>query len=194
MLRTPRRSATSVAWFWALSLPLWPAAATAQSPAESTRDPAVAPTSLTAPSQPVRSGSRGGHKSSQGETTSGWWLGPAGIAAAFAVVGGASLASKRFGLNLNLGLTRETGPVAVVGQTRLSPKHSVYLVRVGGRVLILGAGQGGSPTTLGEVTDPSELARLIPQRPARPSASTPAVKVAGLARPTGFDQRIGDDE
>ena len=195
MFRTPRRFTTSVGWLWALSLPCWPALATAQPlDDDPTGDPAVTRTALGFSDQPVRSSSRAGGRAPRGESATSWWLGPVGVAAAFAVVGGVSLASKRFGLNLNLGLAREAGSVAVVGQTRLSPKHSVYLVRVGGRVLILGAGPGGSPSTLGEVTDPGELARLIPQRAVRPGSAPPAVKLTTASRTTGFDQRIGDDE
>ncbi len=110
-----------------------------------------------------------------------WWLGTAGIAAALAVFGGASLASKRFLPG------RDSGPLRVVGRTALSPKQSVYLLRVGDRVLILGAGPQGPPSTLGEVTDPAELARLAPRRgpraPVEPARPSPA-----------FDHRIGDDE
>src|SRR6185312_1650201 len=86
------------------------------------------------------------------ETNGGWWLGTAGIAAALAVFGGVSVASKRFLPS------RDSGPFQVVGRSALSPKHSVYLLRVGDRVLILGAGPQGPPSTLGEVTDPAELA------------------------------------
>ena len=115
----------------------------------------------------------------------GWWLGTAGIAAALAVFGGASVASKRFLPS------RDSGPIQVVGRSSLSAKHSVYLLRVGDRVLILGAGPQGAPSTLGEVTDPAELARLAPRRAPRP----PHEPTSAPARPsTGFDRRIGDDE
>ena len=132
-----------------------------------------------------------------GGNVAGWWLGPVGIAGALAVVGGISLAAKRFNLNLGLGGVRDLGMIGVVGQTRLSPKHTVYLVRVADRVLIVGAGPGGSPSTLGEVTDPGELDRLIPRRASRTTSvarpgATPIV--AKQPRSTGFDQRIGDDE
>ena len=115
------------------------------------------------------------------------------------MVGGVSLVSKRFNLNLGQGLGRDPGMLQVVGQTRLSPKQAVYLLRVGERVLILGAGAGTSPTTLGEVTDSTELARLIPQRGRKPGAdSSVPVALAGVVAPrrpgAGFDQRIGDDE
>jgi len=65
------------------------------------------------------------------------------------------------------------------------------LLRVGNRVLIVGAGPQGAPTTLGEVTDPAELARLVPGRTARPVSDLPAAPTRPSA---GFDRRIGDDE
>ena len=114
-------------------------------------------------------------------TGSGWWLGPAGIAGALAVFGGVSLASRRF---LPSG---DSGPIRVVGRSALSAKHSACLLRVGDRVLIVGLGPQGAPSTLGEITDPAELARLIPRRGPGPAPAS--------ARPsTGFDRRIGDDE
>ena len=195
MSRTPRRLAIGFAGLWALSSPFGPASHAD----EPTGDRAVVPAALTSKRDPVPLDTRRPvGPGSRGESASGWWLGPVGIAAAFAVVGGASLASRRFNLNLGLGLGREAGIIGVLGQARLSPKHSVHLVRVGGRVLILGTGAGGSPTTLGEVTDPAELARLLPPRTAAGSgrtASAPAIKLPpDLGRTTGFDRRIGADE
>ena len=161
-------------------------------------DRAVVPAALHGGIEPVPLRSQGKVGSNRaGGNVAGWWFGPAGIAGALAVVGGISLAAKRFNLNLGLGTSRELGTIGVVGQTRLSPKHAVYLVRVADRVLIVGTGPGGSPSTLGEVTDPGELDRLIPRRagrtgpPARPGAAN---LMASPARSTGFDQRIGDDE
>jgi flagellar protein FliO/FliZ len=129
---------------------------------------------------PLRSKTSGANSESSG----GWWLGSAGIAAALAVFGGVSLASKRFVPS------KDSGPFQVVGRSALSPKHSVYLLRVGDRVLILGTGPQGPPSTLGEVTDPVELARLAPRRSPRPDPG-PAVSPR---LSTGFDRRIGDDE
>ncbi len=180
MFRTPRRFAASVAWSWALTIPFWhspPAARSADGPT----DPAVIRASLDAKEQrvPARGERRG--PTIKGQSGAGWWFVPVGITAALAVFGGISLASKRFGLNL--GLPGDSGPLRVVGQARLSPKQSVYLVRVGDRVLILGTGPQGAPTPLGEVTDPAELARLIPGRTIRANLPT-----------TTFDRRIGGDE
>lgn len=191
MPRTLRRLATALA----LAAPLAPSPARADEAPP--RDPAVAPAALG--SNPTRtaipprgSSARGDAKSS---AAPGWWLGPAGVAGALAVVVGLSLASRRFNLSLPLGAGgsgRDAGLMQVVGHARLGPKQSVYLLRVGRRVLILGAGPGGSPAALGEVTDPAELERLLPAR--GPARATPGV-VARAGRPgAGFDHRIGDDE
>jgi flagellar biogenesis protein FliO len=128
---------------------------------------------LVVPKRPASSGPAAG--------SGGWWLGTAGIAGALAIFGGASLASKRFLP------ARDSGPIRVVGRTALSPRHSVYLLRVGDRVLILGTGPQGAPANLGEVTDPAELARLAPRRAV--AGGTPAARTT-----PAFDQRIGDDE
>jgi flagellar biogenesis protein FliO len=102
-----------------------------------------------------------------------------------AAFGGVSLASKRF-LPVS-----QSGPIQVVGRSSLSTKHSACLLRVGDRVLIIGIGPQGPPSTLGEITDPVELARLAPRREVRPVV---APKVAAPRPSAGFDQRIGDDE
>jgi flagellar biogenesis protein FliO len=148
---------------------------------------------------------RGGSSSSANDSGGGWWMGPAGIAAALAAFGGVSLASRRFLP------TADSGPIRVVGRTSLSGKHSACLLRVGDRVLIVGLGPQGPPSTLGEITDPAELVRLAPGRfvrpapvedspeakPSRPPMVARPVRLAasGSARPSaGFDRRIGDDE
>ena len=131
-------------------------------------------------------GSGPGRRTGAGpEATGGWWIGTAGIALALALCGGISVASRRYLLP-----RQGTGPLRVVGRTSLSPKHTVYLLEVGDRVLIVGAGAQGPPSLLGELTDPAERDRLgaSPRRPGAP-ASAPAVPSTGR-----FDRRVGDDE
>ncbi len=89
----------------------------------------------------------------------GFWLGSAGVAVALAAFGGLSLATKK--LRPSGG---DSPTLRVVGRAGLSPKHSVYLLRVGDRVLIVGAGGQGPPSLLGEITDSNALGRLIPDR------------------------------
>jgi flagellar protein FliO/FliZ len=121
--------------------------------------------------------SRSAGEDRAGSGSGGWWLGTAGIALALAAFGWAGLASRRL-------LPRpDSGPLQVVGRAALSPRHTVYLLRAGGRVLIVGAGSQGPPSLLGELTDPADLDRLIPARDAAPPpASSPA-----------FDRRIGGE-
>jgi flagellar biogenesis protein FliO len=79
--------------------------------------------------------------------TDGWWLGMAGIALALAVCGAICAGARRF-------LPRGTaGAVQVVGRVSLSPKHTVYLLRVGRRVLLVGAGPQAAPSLISELDD-----------------------------------------
>ena len=115
------------------------------------------------------------------ESSAGWWVGTAGVALALAVCGWVSLASRRYfpaarGAAVSL---------RVVGRTSLSPKQSVYLLQVGDRVLIVGAGGQGAPSLLGELDDPEALARLAPRPPATPSVR-PSLR-PGRLQPEGDD-------
>ncbi len=82
----------------------------------------------------------------------GMWPGMAGIALVLAVAGGIVAVSRRF-------VPRPTaGTVQVVGRLSLSPKHSVYTLRVGRRLLLLGTGPQGPPSLIAELDDVPEAA------------------------------------
>jgi flagellar protein FliO/FliZ len=49
-----------------------------------------------------------------------------------------------------LGVGRARGPIELVGQLPLDARRFIYLVRVGGQVYVVGAGEGGF-TKLGEL-------------------------------------------
>ncbi|MDR5695650.1 MAG: flagellar biosynthetic protein FliO [Armatimonadota bacterium] len=66
------------------------------------------------------------------------------------------------------GLAPQRG-VKILEVQRLSPAHLVYLVEVGGRVLLLGGGQGGL-ALLAEL-EPEEVAMLREERPKASFAS-----------------------
>jgi flagellar protein FliO/FliZ len=85
----------------------------------------------------------------------GWWPGMAGIALALAVAGGIAAVARRFAPS------PPTGTVQVVGRVSLSPKHSVYMLRVGRRVLLVGAGPQGAPSLITELED-------LPESPPAP--------------------------
>lgn len=57
---------------------------------------------------------------------------------------------------------RAAGPVEILLRANLSAKERIYLVRMGGRLLLLGSGAGGL-TTLCDVREQEEAARLISQ-------------------------------
>jgi hypothetical protein len=88
---------------------------------------------------------------SQAPVSGHWWLGTAGIGLVLGAFGALSLASRRWkGL-----VGREASGLQVIGRTALSPRHSVYLVRAGERVFLIGAGPQGPPAFLGELHEPT---------------------------------------
>jgi flagellar protein FliO/FliZ len=81
----------------------------------------------------------------------GWYLGMAGITLALAVCGGVVAAARRFSSQ------GAAGEIRVVSRVSLSPKHTVYLLRVGRRVLLVGAGPQGAPSLISELDDLAEI-------------------------------------
>ena len=53
------------------------------------------------------------------------------------------------------------GVIRVVSRVSLSPKHSVYLLRVGRRVLLVGAGPQGAPSLISELDDLPRSSRIL---------------------------------
>jgi flagellar protein FliO/FliZ len=89
-------------------------------------------------------------RKSQGAASESWWPLMGGMALALAICGALGIAARRFSPRI------ANGTLQVVGRVSLSPKHTVYLLRVGRRVLLLGAGPQGAPALLGELEDPLE--------------------------------------
>ena len=80
-----------------------------------------------------------------------WSLGMIGVTVTLAVLGGIVAAGRRF-----LPQAAEVG-MQVVGRVSLSPKHTVYMLRVGRRVLLVGAGPQGSPSLISELADLEQI-------------------------------------
>ncbi|WP_422928316.1 flagellar biosynthetic protein FliO [Singulisphaera sp. PoT] len=178
--------AVLIAGLGVFDLQLSPARAD-QPPADNASTTAEASTDSGRHLVPQRTGSRrqGESRSSQG--SSGWWLGTAGIALALAVCGGLSIAARHIAPKTN------AGPLRVVGRTSLSPKHTVYLLKAGGRTLIVGTGPQGAPSLLGELDEFED--DLPPQEIATRAAATRPVSIpTGVRVGAGFDRRVGDDE
>jgi flagellar protein FliO/FliZ len=85
-----------------------------------------------------------------------WWSAKACAALALAVIGLIAVAARRRGPR------SPAAAVEVVGRVSLSPKHAVYLLRVGRRVLVVGAGPQGPPALITELDD------VPPDPPAQP--------------------------
>ena len=81
----------------------------------------------------------------------GWYLGMAGITLSLAVCGGVVAAARRFSSQ------GAAGEIRVVSRVSLSPKHTVYLLRVGRRVLLVGAGPQGAPSLISELDELAEI-------------------------------------
>jgi hypothetical protein len=94
-----------------------------------------------------------------------WWVGTAGVALALAVCGWASVAARKYVHKPGSHLPA----LRVVGRTSLSPRHTIYLLEAGDRVLLVGTGPQGAPSLLGELTDADALARLVPRSGPTPS-------------------------
>ena len=132
------------------------------------------------------------------EGTGGWWLGTTGIALAVAVCGGISVATRR---GWRWPQVPAAGTLRVVGRTSLSPRHTVHLLSIGQRVLIVGTGPQGAPSLLGELTDPEDLQRLVRRRAEEHGenddgkGSTPAPGVGGQPQSVVVNWRRprGDD-
>jgi flagellar biogenesis protein FliO len=74
-----------------------------------------------------------------------------GITLALTVCGGVVAAARRFSSQ------GAVGHVRVVSRVSLSPKHTVYLLRVGRRMLLVGAGPQGAPSLISELDDLAEI-------------------------------------
>jgi len=95
---------------------------------------------------PLKVFSRGSRTNRPASLDSSWW-GMAGITLALAVCGGTYAVCRRF-------LPQSAaGAVQVVSRVSLSPKHSVYMLRIGRRVLLVGTGPQGAPSLIAELDD-----------------------------------------
>ena len=115
--------------------------------------PAQAEPDSTAVNPPERTGVsrqsrlRTDTKTARSVSSEGWWPGMAGIAVILAIGGGITAVARRFAPRT------AAGAVQVVGRVSLSPRHSVYLLRVGKKVLLVGAGPQGPPSLLSELDE-----------------------------------------
>jgi flagellar protein FliO/FliZ len=70
------------------------------------------------------------------------------------------------------------GRVKILERVPLDGRRSLYLIEIGDRVLLVGAGDGGAPSLITEL-DPKEL----PPAPEQPSLGDLVAKLRGQRRP-----------
>ncbi len=102
----------------------------------------------------------------------GFWVGTAGIALALAAFGALSLGARAWRPG------GEPGPLKVIGRAGLTPRQSVFLLRAGDRVFLVGAGGQGPPSLLGELSQ-DEIDAATPAAPARRAAAS--IRIGGVA-------------
>jgi flagellar biogenesis protein FliO len=117
-------------------------------------------------------------------------MGSTAIALVLAICGAACAAARKYWPQ------NSTGMVRVVGRVSLSPRQSIFLVRAGRRVILIGAGGQGAPTLLGELseteqTDDQEEA-ADPEPLSFPGLAGQPAPLAGRRTGTGPDRRLGD--
>jgi flagellar biogenesis protein FliO len=119
-------------------------------------------------------------------------LGSAGITLVLAICGAICVAARKYWPQ------ESAGSVRVVGRVSLSSRHSIYLVRAGERVLLIGTGSQGAPSLLGELTEAEralDLADPACRRPYSPDARTAGPFEVTTTRATpSLDIHLGDDE
>jgi Flagellar biosynthesis protein, FliO len=91
------------------------------------------------------------------EGSDNWYLGMAGIAILLALGGGIAAAARRFAPG------NGAGTLQVISRVGLSPKHTVYLLRAGGRVLLVGTGPQGAPSLISELDEIPQVEPAIGQ-------------------------------
>jgi flagellar biosynthetic protein FliO len=75
------------------------------------------------------------------------------------------------------------GPIRVLARCPLEPRRSLYLVEVAGRGFLVGVGEGGAMTTLGEV----DVTKLPAARPADAQGTRPFADVLAAVLRRGRD-------
>ena len=128
----------------------------------------------------------------RGPGSSGWWLGSAGITLVMAVCGAICVAARKYWPQ------ESAGSVRVVGRVSLSSRHSIFLVRAGERVLLIGTGSQGAPSLLGELTEAEralDSADPARRRPYSPDARTARpFEVTSTRATPSLDIHLGDDQ
>ncbi len=95
---------------------------------------------------------------SPGNEYEGWWRTIGALALVVALIFAVRLAMRRLGPSG--AATRGADVVRVVWRKNLTPRHQLFLLRMGGRVLLVGAGPGGMDVLM-QTSDEQEIGELL---------------------------------
>jgi len=114
--------------------------------------------SVTQPASSVEDGKLGGTSDDSPSSSFGAW---GQLLLAMAIVIAMIVALGWLVKRLSGGGTRQNaGVLRLIARTNLSPKHQMFLVRMGNRLVLIGAGPQGL-ATLSEITDAAEASELL---------------------------------
>lgn len=114
----------------------------------------------------------------------GWWTGTVAMVVILGAAGALCIAARRQA-------DGATGArLKVVGRVALPPKHAVFMVKAGGRTLLIGTGPQGAPALLGELEDDEAVASTPAAAARDESAMRPARPIHAQHR---IDVRLGDE-
>lgn len=88
----------------------------------------------------------------------------------------------RWGARRGFGTGALGGRVRVLERIALDPRRTLYVVKIGERVLLLGAGDGGSPTLIAEI-DPDTLPPEEARKPTGEAFRDVLARLTGRAKP-----------
>lgn len=88
----------------------------------------------------------------------------------------------RWGARRGFGMGALGGRVRVLERVALDPRRTLYIVKVGERVLLLGAGDGGSPALITEI-DPATLPPEEVRKPSGDAFRDVLGRLTGRAKP-----------
>jgi flagellar protein FliO/FliZ len=155
------------------------------------QQPTPAPIRVPPPSDHVARSAASSEPGASPLHSSGWWLGSTGIALVLAVCGAICVAARKYRPQ------DSTAPVRVVGRVSLTPRHSIFMVQAGRRVLLIGTGSQGAPTLLGELSEDDQIdgeAGRARQHPAQGIRESRLVAAIGPRSAHGLDVRLGEEE
>lgn len=153
----PRRARIPLVGLWVLLLIAGPAHAQPPVPA---RDPGPVDRFKSEPFLPGGQGKAGEHPQASENSRAGSGPSISRIAGSLVLVAGLIVGLGLVYRRLFANQTRSGGAVTVISRQMLTPKHQVFILRLGHRLLVVGdSGNGMQPLT--EVSDPAEVSAIV---------------------------------